>query len=171
MTEGVRQRIASSPARTSVANLAIPVHISGGQGLTPPDTTSSCNGNTTNLRASPPPGVAHHRKQLQLSTRLSPSPKVSGTPPMPVYRTLHVAQSHPDLHGQCPYPRPASTFAELPHSLLQPPAVSHYALSARSQHSNPPFPALSDHEEQREDRPQRERHVRATERHQQQLWL
>ncbi|KAG8899453.1 hypothetical protein FRC00_001407 [Tulasnella sp. 408] len=108
MTEGVRQRIASSPARTSVANLAIPVHISGGQGLTPPDTTSSCNGNTTNLRASPPAGVAHRRNQ-QLSTRLSPSPKVSGTPPMPVYRTLHVAQSHPDLHAYYSRPRSHTT--------------------------------------------------------------
>ncbi|KAG9018150.1 hypothetical protein FRB90_012113 [Tulasnella sp. 427] len=111
-TEGVRQRIASSPARTSVANLVVPVHISGGQGFTPPSTAAG-NGNgsgtgTANanaLRASPPPGIAHHRKQL--STRLSPSPKVSGNQPLPVYRTLHVAQSHPELHSSY-YSRPRS---------------------------------------------------------------
>ncbi|KAG8934072.1 hypothetical protein FRC01_005233 [Tulasnella sp. 417] len=110
MTEGVRQRIASSPARTSVANLAIPVHISGGQGLAPPGTTSGGISNPANMRGtSPPPGVAHHRKQL--STRLSPSPKASGTPPVPVYRTLHVAQSHPDLAY---YSRPRSQTTPYP---------------------------------------------------------
>lgn len=81
-----RQRVASSPARQQQPHPVVSVHISSGQGTSPPPGGGG----------SPP-----HRRHLTTSAdSRRPSPNV----PVPVYRTIHVAHSHPDLHGQAVTP-------------------------------------------------------------------
>lgn len=124
------QRTSSSPAATASVGLGqVSVHISGGQGLSPPE------------MATPFPQLPHSSRRTVSGNNANGNRPAQPSPltlsiPLPPHRTIHVAHSFPDLHGEA---RADSAITDSPLSA----AESAYALAnnfqqqQQQQHSRP----------------------------------